>query len=111
MWLMDYFPSTRAWMDASHPQRGEYLDVLPGARVIPVVFTDLVDASLAALSAFPEKVLEEGWRRQTSYFERLETDHPDELRAGLKRLEADLTAGRAPTGRGRASVLAWTRPG
>jgi demethylmenaquinone methyltransferase/2-methoxy-6-polyprenyl-1,4-benzoquinol methylase len=110
LWLMDYFPSTRAWMDASHPRRGEYLEQLPGARIIPIVFTDLADASLAALSAFPANVLELRWRRQTSYFERLENDAPDELRAGLARLQADVEAGRPPPGQGRATVLAWTKP-
>jgi SAM-dependent methyltransferase len=108
-WYNDYFPSTRAWMDASHPPLAELLAELPDARRIDVVFRDLDDASLAALSAFPEKVLEAGWRGQTSYFERLTRDHPNELRAGLERLRADIDAGRAPAGQGTATVLAWTR--
>lgn len=110
LWLQDYFPSTRAWMDASHPRLAELLEQLPGARRIPVVFRDLVDASLAALAAHPELVLDQHWRRQTSYFERLERDHPDELRAGLARLREAVAAGRAPRARGGASVLAWTKP-
>jgi len=110
-WLSDYFPSTRAWMFETHPTRAELLAPLPGARHIPVVFRDLEDGSLAALSAYPEKVLDPRWHRQTSYFERLERDHPDELRAGLARLREDLDAGRAPRRPGLASVLAWVRPG
>jgi hypothetical protein len=53
-------------------------------------------------------VLDERWRRQTSYFERLQRDHPQELREGLERLRQLIAAGRPPTRGGRASVLAWT---
>jgi len=109
-WYLDYFPSTRPWMDASHPRLGSLLELLPGARRIPVVWRDLEDGSLAALAAHPDKVLEAGWRRQTSYFERLERDHPDELRAGLERLRAAVDAGRPPRSEGAASVLAWAKP-
>jgi len=107
-WYHDYFPSTRAWMDASHPLLDDLLNELPGARRIELVFRDLEDASLAALSAFPEKILDPAWRSQTSYFERLGRDHPDELAAGLERLREDIAAGRPPQGHGRATVLAWT---
>ncbi|MEA2281434.1 MAG: hypothetical protein QOK21_2041 [Solirubrobacteraceae bacterium] len=109
-WYHDYFPSTRAWMVASHPTLAQLMAELPGVRRLPVVFTDLDDASLSALSAFPERVLEADWRRQTSYFERLERDRPSELRAGLKRLERDLAEGRGPAGAGGGSVLAWEKP-
>jgi SAM-dependent methyltransferase len=106
-WSLDYFPSTRPWMDASHPPRAEFLAMLPGARRVELVFHDLEDAGLAALSAFPEKVLDAGWRNQTSYFERLARDHPDELASGLERLRADIEAGNPPRGQGTATVLAW----
>jgi ubiquinone/menaquinone biosynthesis C-methylase UbiE len=109
LWFHDVFPSTRAWMDASHPPLAELMAELPGARRIPVTFRDLEDGSLAALAAHPEHVLDERWRRQTSYFERLERDHPDELRAGLERLREEIEAGRAPVARGGASMLAWVR--
>jgi demethylmenaquinone methyltransferase/2-methoxy-6-polyprenyl-1,4-benzoquinol methylase len=109
-WYLDYFPSTRAWMDASHPRLGSLLELLPGARRIPVVFTDLEDGSLAALAAHPEKVLDPAWRAQTSYFERLERDHPDELRTGLDRLRAAVGAGEPPRSTGGASMLAWAKP-
>jgi SAM-dependent methyltransferase len=108
-WYLDYFPSTRAWMEASHPRLDELLELLPGARRIELVFRDLEDAGLAALSAFPEKLLEPDWHRQTSYFERLARDHPDELSAGLERLRADIESGNPPRGHGTATVLAWTR--
>jgi ubiquinone/menaquinone biosynthesis C-methylase UbiE len=107
-WYHDYFPSTRAWMDASHPRLDDLLAELPNARRIELVFRDLQDASLAALSAFPEKVLDPAWRAQTSYFERLGRDHPDELAAGLERLRADIEAGNPPRGQGTATVVAWT---
>ena len=109
-WLSDYFPSTREWMFASHPTLAELLALLPGARRIPVVFRDLEDGSLAALSAYPEKIVDPAWYRQTSYFERLGRDHPDELAAGLARLRAELAAGTAPREPGLASVLAWVKP-
>ena len=108
-WYHDYFPSTRAWMDASHQRRDELLALLPGARHIELVFRDLDDASLGALTAFPEKVLEAGWHRQTSYFERLARDYPDEYAAGLERLRSDIESGNPPRGQGTATVLAWTR--
>jgi SAM-dependent methyltransferase len=108
-WYHHYFPSTRSWMDASHPPLAELMDLLPGARRIELVFRDLQDASLAALSAFPDKVLDPAWRAQTSYFERLARDHPDELTAGLVRLRADIEAGNPPQGQGTATVLAWTK--
>jgi demethylmenaquinone methyltransferase/2-methoxy-6-polyprenyl-1,4-benzoquinol methylase len=110
-WLSDYFPSTRAWMFETHSTRAELFALLPGARQIPVVFRDLEDGSLAALSAFPEKIVDPAWHRQTSYFERLERDHPDELRAGLARLRAEVDAGTAPRRPGLASVFAWVKPG
>jgi demethylmenaquinone methyltransferase/2-methoxy-6-polyprenyl-1,4-benzoquinol methylase len=110
LWYSDYFPSTRAWMAASHPSFDELREHLPGARRLPLEFHDLQDASLAALAAHPDKVLDERWRRQTSYFERLERDHPDELRAGLERLEAAIGRGDPPRSDGTASVLAWIKP-
>ncbi len=106
-WYLDYFPSTRAWMDASHPPLADLSDLLPGAQRIEIVFRELEDGSLAALTAFPDKILDPAWRSQTSYFERLERDHPAELTAGLERLRADIEAGNPPTGQGTATVLAW----
>jgi SAM-dependent methyltransferase len=110
LWFHDYFPSTRAWMEHSHPPLDDVLVHLPGAGRVPVVFEDLDDASLVALSGHPELLLEDRWRRQTSYFERMERDHPDELLAGLDRLRADVDAGRPPQARGAASLIVWAKP-
>jgi len=107
LWLTDYFPSTRAWIVQSHPSLAEHLAMLPGSRPIEIVFRDLEDGSLGALAAHPEKLADPSWHRQTSYFERLQRDHADELEGGLARLREDLKAGRAPAKPGRGTVLAW----
>lgn len=109
-WYLDLFPSTRAWMESTHPHLADMLDLLPGAQRHPVLFTDLDDASLAALASRPEKVLDEHWREQTSYFERLQRDDPKELQAGLGSLRTKLAAGWTPDAPGRASLLSWTKP-
>jgi hypothetical protein len=85
------------------------LEELPGARLLDFEFEDMQDASLAALSADPERVLEAGMRGATSYFERMQRDHPGELRAGLARLREDIAAGHAPRRAGTATVLSWTK--
>ncbi len=66
------------------PPRAEILEELPDAHVFDVEFEDIEDASLAALSADPERVLEAAERGATSYFERMQRDHPDELRSVLE---------------------------
>ena len=111
LWLADYWPSTRAWTDESHPTLEALLQLMPGARRIEIVYRDLDDGSLAALSGHPEKLADPRWHRQTSYFERLARDHAEELEAGLARLEHDLEAGTAPRTPGRASVLVLTKAG
>jgi demethylmenaquinone methyltransferase/2-methoxy-6-polyprenyl-1,4-benzoquinol methylase len=108
-WSLDYFPASRAWMIETHPPLHELLDLLLGARRIPLVYEDVQDGSMAALLARPELLLDPARRAQTSFFERMERDHPDELRAGLKRLESDLRTGRAPNRSGGASVIAWAK--
>jgi ubiquinone/menaquinone biosynthesis C-methylase UbiE len=107
LWMLEFFPSTRAWMQATHQQLAELLELLPGARCHPVVFSDLRDASLATLASHPEKVLDESWRRQTSYFERLQREHPDELQEGLRRLAQQVAAGNPPNRPGRGSLVEW----
>jgi demethylmenaquinone methyltransferase/2-methoxy-6-polyprenyl-1,4-benzoquinol methylase len=109
LWFLELFPGTRAWMRATHPPLAQLLGLLGGAQRHELLFGDLEDASLAALAAHAEKVLDERWRRQTSYFERLQRDHPDELREGLERLRRQVAAGCAPTRLARASVLAWRK--
>ncbi|MGH2803561.1 MAG: class I SAM-dependent methyltransferase [Thermoleophilaceae bacterium] len=110
LWILDYFPSSRAWMEATHPPRAAILEELPGARLLDFGFEDMEDASLAALSADPERVLEAGKNGATSFFERMQLDHADELRAGLRRLREDIATGRAPRRAGTATVLSWTKP-
>jgi SAM-dependent methyltransferase len=110
-WVLDYFPASRPWMLETHPSGTTFAELLPGMETQTLRFTDLEDASMAALSGHPELLLEERWRRQTSYFERLERDHPEDLAAGLERLRRDMAAGRPPTGGGTATVIAWTKPG
>jgi SAM-dependent methyltransferase len=110
LWILDYFPSSRTWMEATHPPRAEFLEQLPGARLLDFKFEDMEDASLAALSADPQRVLEAGESAATSYFERMRRDHADELQAGLARLRHDIVAGRAPKRAGTATVLSWVKP-
>jgi SAM-dependent methyltransferase len=110
LWLLDLFPSTAVWMRETHPPLAELLELLPGAERSEIVFADLQDASMAALAAHPEKILLDSWRRQTSYFERLERDEPQELRSGLLQLAAQIAEGAAPSRPGRGSVLAWRKP-
>jgi hypothetical protein len=107
LWLLEYFPSTRAWMEASHQGLADLLALLPAAHHKPVTYADLKDASLAALASDPERILDDHWRTQTSCFEHLEGDKPDGLCPGLEWLRSELEAGGAPDRPGRASVLAW----
>jgi ubiquinone/menaquinone biosynthesis C-methylase UbiE len=117
-WLRRYFPSMDEWLASDHPTLSEIERELPRARVFLVHFEDLEDGSLAALQRRPELLLEPAWRRQTSYFEKLEFRFPDELKSGLDRLRDDIEAGRDPNTLvadarmrwGDAVVLAWTKP-
>jgi ubiquinone/menaquinone biosynthesis C-methylase UbiE len=109
LWIVDYFPSSRPWMDATHPPRAAFLEALPGATMLQCEFEDMEDESLAALSADPRKVVLAAEAGSTSYFERMGRDHPDELRAGLARLQEDIAAGRAPGRAGTATILSWTK--
>lgn len=108
-WTLDYWPSSRAWMGASHPPLRDLLAWLPGATREEVVYRDLCDGTLAALESHPDLVLDPAWRMQTSFFTRMRRDHPDELQRGLDRLAADVAAGTPPHRLGRASLLAWSQ--
>lgn len=109
LWILDYFPSSRGWMKATHPPRAAVVEELPGARLSSFQFEDMEDSSLAALSADPMRLLEAADRGETSYFERMWRDHADELQTGLARLRADIEAGRAPKRAGTATVLSWRK--
>jgi SAM-dependent methyltransferase len=111
-WCLDYFPSSRPWMRETHIPLAQLLAELPNARRVPVIYDDVRDGSMAAMLAHPELILDPTRRAQTSYFERMQRDHADELQAGLERLERELRANdcSAPTQAGRASVVAWVKP-
>lgn len=109
LWILDYFPSSRRWIEATHPPQAWIHEELPGARLFTVELEDMDDASLEALSSDPKRVLEAAERGDTSYFERMRRDHPGELRMGLARLREDIAAGRAPKCAGTATVLSWTK--
>jgi SAM-dependent methyltransferase len=112
-WMLEYFPSTRPWMIDQHPPFAYYEEHLPGARRLPIFFEDLEDASIGALMRFPDRLLDAEVRRQTSFFERLQNEHPEELEAGLAKLATELDKPRDETAReryGDVTVLAWARP-
>jgi SAM-dependent methyltransferase len=111
LWILDYFPVSRPWIEETHPPRSAFLSELPGSKLVAFRFEDMEDASLAALSADPERVLAAAQQTQTSFFERMQRDHPAELQAGLERLQEDIAADRAPRRAGTATVLSWTKPG
>lgn len=110
LWVLDYFPSSRRWIEATHPPRSALLDLLPGAELFEFEFEDMCDATLAALSADPDRVVNAAERGETSYFERMQRDHPEELRAGVARLRSDIAAGAVTPRAGSATVLSWTKP-
>ena len=109
LWILDYFPSSRPWMEATHPPVAAILEDLPGARFLSFEFEDLDDASLAALSADPPRLLAAAESGATSFFERMQRDHPDELRVGLVQLREDIAADRAPKRAGTATILQWSK--
>lgn len=117
-WVLRYLPATLEHFAGLHQTRTELLAALPGADVLPVVYDDLVDGSMAALCRRPELLLRPDVRAQTSLFEWAADNAPDELADGMARLEADLAAGVRPQDEeldlrrdiGDASVLVWRRP-
>ena len=111
LWILDYFPCSRPWMEATHPPRAWFQAELPGARFSPFRLTDLADASLAALSGEPERVVRAAERGDTSYFERLRRDHPEEFQAGLARLREEVAADRVPRRAGTATIVTWIKAG
>ncbi len=113
-WVLEYFPSMRERLLRVHQTVDELVGELPGATVRVIQLRDLVDAALHALARHPRLILDEAWRDQTSFFERLAADDPAGMTVGLQRLRADLDAGaegrlaarRLPHGDG--VVIAWS---
>jgi len=117
-WVLRYFPTTAAFFGAAHQPLAELRSGLPGAKLVPLHYHDVVDGSLAALCRVPELVLDPDRRRQTSFFEKAADLDPDELESGIAQLEADLASGARPqddnphprASLGDASLLVWRRP-
>ena len=98
-------------MVESHPPLAELLALAARARAgIEVGFRDLEDGSLAALSAFPEQIVDPPGtgRRASSNASRAitRTSSPP----GWSGSASELAAGTAPREAGLASVLAWAKP-
>lgn len=116
-WAFDLFPSARTFALTRRPTLAALTGHLPGTVATPIWFADLADASIGALCAQPEAMLDERLRRQTSFFGRLERDNPAELAQGLARLREMLNRGEDPrAGReaararlGDATILNWQR--
>jgi SAM-dependent methyltransferase len=114
-WAYDLFPAMREFALPHVPSLAELRRELPSARVIPFWFDDLSDASIAALCAFPEAMLDADLRRQNSFFGRLQRDHPRQLETGLNTLRLWLDSGRRPEQEraearsrlGDGCVIAW----
>lgn len=83
---------------------------MPGVERIDVRIEDLNDASVTALAGHPELVLQRRWRSATSYFDRMEREHPDELENGLAHLREMLAENRPPRWPGSCSLLSWRLP-
>ena len=92
--VFELFPRSRAWIAPEHQTAAEIEAELPGVALRPYRYTGVEDGSLAGLLQEPELLLDRDRRAQTSYFERLEQSDPEELAAGLARLERRLAEGR-----------------
>ena len=118
MGMERYFPRTLAHFEAGHATADELRAALPGTIEHPVHYTDLVDGAFAALAHWPEVLLDEQRRRQTSFVEWAADHESVELAEGTARLAADLADGHDPQAAdaerraqiGDATVFAWTRP-
>jgi len=117
-WAYDLFPSMREFALPHRPTQPELIAELPGATASPLWFDDVSDGLIGALCAHPESILDADRRRQTSFFERLARDYPEEHDAGLATLEQWLASGRRPeleraearARLGDACFLTWQKP-
>lgn len=106
-WIFAYFPPAAAWVWPEHQTAGELVAARPGLSLTPYRYDDLGDGSLAALCRRPALLLDPGRRSQTSFFERLEREDPEELASGLERLQRDLEAGADPAASVFDARRAW----
>ena len=88
--VLDYFPASRPWMYETHPRSTSCSREPTRRRAHAGRLPDMLDGSMAALLGHPERLLEAERRSQTSFFERMERDHPEGLqrRAGTARVES-----------------------
>jgi SAM-dependent methyltransferase len=92
-WIVrDYLPEVMTCLALPHPSIGQLLDVLPGAKVEPLLATrDCTDRMFATLWARPEQYLDPQVRAATSAWHQL----PDSASSrALTQLRADLASGR-----------------
>ena len=94
-WLFDYFSDAKEPTLAFHPQAEEVAAVMRSAGFREVRrqgyrFEDRADGTFEALKHWPEAYLEPAYRRNTTFFRRLQADVE---REGIDRLRADQASG------------------
>ena len=114
--LLDYFPSSRAWAVRDMKPIATYLDELPGASAIALQIRGTDDLTMQAMRRHPELALEPELTAQTSFFARLREENPAEFESGIQRLAADLAGGQLPAdfdrdlADGDAYLVTWRKP-
>jgi SAM-dependent methyltransferase len=94
-WIFDYFPAAKEPALALHPPADEVAAAMRSAGFGEVtcqgfVFEDPADATFEALKHWPETYLDDGYRRNTTFFTRM----PARIeREGVERMRADHASG------------------
>jgi hypothetical protein len=94
-WIFEYFPAAKEPTLALHPPAEEVAGAMRSAGFREVswegfVFKDQADATFEALKHWPEAYLDDGYRRNTTFFTRMPADLE---REGVERLRADHASG------------------
>ena len=94
-WIFEYFPQAKEPTLAFHPNAEHVERVMRSVgfqrvRRLSYVFEDQADATFEALKHRPERYLEDGYRRNTTFFTRLSADVES---AGVERLREDHASG------------------
>lgn len=94
-WIFEYFPEAKGPTLALHPPADDGAGAMRTAGFRDVawegfVFEDRADATFEALKHWPETYLDDGYRRNTTFFTRMPADLE---RAGVERLRADHASG------------------